>query len=417
MALPVSFSQQYGLTLADPEKPPFLLTGVPRSGTSACLDALNEHPEIFCAFERFNWPLELAVYPFTFDDLFDTTLPDATFFSATQSLANRKSTITTFGNKKPRYYLTLHHLLCRQPARIIFLHRPPAHTAASWSVRAFNTEDTGWERGMPGIYAFLDYIQMMHTLCTLPPETEYVVVDYNALLFDEGKNDVLRGLFHFLGVPNDEAVQRSFTARQDAAISRLKGKERKLRSFEKDFHDTYGMDGLEDLFRTRKLLGAKELFSHVEAFLTRLSHTDFLDAFFDSLSGYDHAPAIDYCSDYITDLYANAGAHSIFQAFGNCIRHEPYREIVDIAHGFCDNHKPPSPLAVQLLPHAQALATRAPSSPGPYAYLGDLLACIKRTEEAIVAYQKALSLMSRDHRGRAHVARQLKAMQQDRGNQ
>lgn len=416
MSHPPMSGPQHPITLASKDTPPFLVTGVPRSGTSACADALNDHPEILCAFERFNWPLEMAVYPFTLDDLFDPSIPDDTFFDSIHYLSNRKRHIAAYGNKKPRYYLTLHHLLSRQATKIIFVHRPPAPTAASWSVRALDASDTGWDRGMTGMYAYMDYVQMLHVLRMLPPETDYVVVDYNALFIDEGKAAVLRGLYRYLDVPSVDSALRAFMDRQNKACAKLKAKKRRLHSFETDYHDKYRLNELEDLFRTRKMLTARELLPHLEAFLDRLATTDFLDAFFNALPMYDHQPAVDHGAHYMMELYANAGSRSIFHAFPSSIQQEHHRIAVNAAHNYCDARSRPSPLAAKLLPHAKACIANTPSCPAPYIYLGDLLVCTKRIEEAVMVYKKGLGLMGGDSYGRSRIVRVLNRLEHDLEN-
>lgn len=404
------------LRLLHPDKPPFLVTGVPRGGTTACSNALNEHPQVFCAFERFSWPLDLAAYPFDLEDLRNPDVPDPSFIRDVRNLPGDKQPLAAFGNKKPRYYMTLPDLLDRRPAKVVFVYRSPAPTAASWNTRAFNEDDEGWGRGMTGMFAFADFVQMLHCIRSLPPEADYTMVSYEALTRDEGRKDVLDALFRFLDVPSDAEALRSYDQKQRALLPTLAAKDRGLMDFEQEYFDHYGLGELDDAMRRAKMFTPVELLPHIDQFLDRLGKTDFLETFMANLRRYDHQPTMDFYAQYLVEHLANAGERSIFNAFQHCLTSEGSHMTIRLVAQYCDSQPTHSPFVSKLLLHAQACIDRLPDNPGPYLYLGDLLLRIGKTEQAGIAYAKALSAAPGHAGARERLARVKARTGRQRGN-
>ena len=395
----------HDLRLLNPDIPPFLVTGVPRGGTTACSNALNEHPGVFCAFERFSWPIDLAAYPFELEDLRNPEVPDPSFIKDDRNLPQDKRDLAAFGNKKPRYYMTLPDLLDRRPAKVVFVYRSPAPTAASWNTRAFNEDDKGWDRGMTGMYAFADFVQMLHCIRSLPPETDYTMVSYDALTRDEGRADVLEALFRFLDVPGDDKALESYDQKQREILPSLKGRDRSLLDFEQEYFDQYALGEMDDTLRRGKIFTPQELFPHIDRFLDRLGQTDFLEALMVSLRQYDHQPTLDYFTQYLIEHLANAGGRSIFNDLRGSIISEGLQTVIGQVTQYCHTQSPHSPFIMKLLPHAQACISRSPDNPGPYLYLGDLLLRLGKCQQARFAYAKALKVAP-DHAGaRERLAR------------
>ena len=398
-------TSEHGLRLLNPGKPPFLVTGVPRGGTTACSNALNEHPGIFCAFERFSWPLDLAAYPFELEDLRNPEVPDPSFILDERNKPRGKHGLAAFGNKKPRYYMTLPDLLDRRPAKVVFVYRSPAPTAASWNTRAFNEDDDGWRRGMTGMYAFADFVQMLHCIRSLPPETDFTMVSYDALTRDEGRTDVLDALFRFLDAPGDGEALQAYDQKQRELLPTLEGKDRSLMDFEQEYFDHYSMGELDDTMRRAKILGPRELLPHINRFLDRLGQTDFLATFMTNLQRYEHQPALDYFTLYLIEHLANAGEHSIFIDFQDSIFFEELHAVIRRVSQYCETQPTHSPTISKLLLHAKDCISRSPTTPGPYLYLGDLMLRMGKSQKARFIYAKALCVAPGHAGARQRLAR------------
>lgn len=317
------------MILQPPGTPLFLVMGVPRSGTTALADALNRHPAILCGIERFDWPLARAIYPFGLEDFFDPHVPDTKFHQRNLAIAQSKTSLVALGNKKPRYYVTIHSLLQRQPARLIWTCRNPAHTAASWNARALNKEDKGWQRGMTGLFACMEFVQMLLAFRNLPEGAEALMVDYDALFLGDDKQDVLDSLFTFLGADTDKQALADFERQQGEYLDKLQRRPHLLDDFEKSFIERHGLGDLDPLMTGLKLASPGQLRPHIDAFLERLGRSDFLDDCLHVLKLYPQAPAASFLPSYLSTLFTNAGDATIFSALSASLREQEHRRLVD----------------------------------------------------------------------------------------
>src|SRR4029079_8006644 len=88
----------------------FIIFGVPRSGTKALVRALNLHPHVYCAMERFHFRTNHAriIFPDSFLDTNATR--DAEDLAKAKHIREElsdKGEIRYAGNKLPRYYFAL----------------------------------------------------------------------------------------------------------------------------------------------------------------------------------------------------------------------------------------------------------------------------------------------------------------------
>lgn len=336
----------------DPETPLFLVMGVPRSGTTALADALNRHPAILCGIERFDWPLARAIYPFGIEDFFNPQVPDTKFHERNLAIAQSKTSLVALGNKKPRYYITIASLLQRQPARLIWTYRNPAHTAASWNARALNKEDKGWQRGMTGLFACLEFVQMLLAFRNLPDHTEALMVDYETLFLGDDMGAVLGSLFTFLGAEADAQLLSDFERQQQGYADKLKKRPHLLDDFEQSFVERHGLGELDPLMNGLKLASPGQLRPHIDAFLERLNRSDFLDDCLHALKLYPEAPAVSFLPSYLSTLFTNAGDATIFAALSASLGEREHRQLVDAirqqAMGAHADAKGPTPPALDL---------------------------------------------------------------------
>jgi hypothetical protein len=141
----------------------FIVLGVPRSGTVPFAHALNLHPEVLCATERFSYRADHSriVYPESF--LETPRLLNAAGrrkANKARSVIARKGTVVRYaGNKSPRYYLTLDKVNAQVPGlRNLLIYRSPYGFIPSWSRREQADAEGRWSKGDIGLFGFLDLI-------------------------------------------------------------------------------------------------------------------------------------------------------------------------------------------------------------------------------------------------------------------
>ncbi|BBD09304.1 putative uncharacterized protein [Desulfovibrio ferrophilus] len=396
--------------MQNPEAPLFLVMGVPRSGTTALADALNRHPAIFCGIERFDWPLEKAVYPFCIDDFFDPQVPDAKFHERNLAIVQPKTELVALGNKKPRYYISLPSLLQRQPARLIWTYRNPAHTAFSWNARALNTEDAGWHRGMTGLYALVEFTQMLLTFRNLPEGTEALMVDYNGLFLGKGIRTTLSSLFDFLQAGSDEKALSEFEQRQERFADYLTNKQRELYDFEQSFYDRHGLGELDSIMTELKTATPQQLRPQIDSFLLRLAQSKFLNDFFLNISRYPDSPAAEFLPNYLSGLFANADNATVFTVLGQSLNKQ-HRQLVNAIHEHSRIQCANGDVAKAVLRHAHQAVTRHPDNPSLHKSLGDQLTRMHRFQEAAEAFKRASKLAPYDMAARTGMVQALTLLQ------
>lgn len=166
----------------------FIVYGVPRSGTSALGHAINLAPDIFCGLEYFPlWhDFEGVDVPAAFLNAVPRT--DADKAEASRKALRQKlraGAVKRYGDKNPRFYLTLDAVNRANdgPANV-FLHRPARETCESWTRRAQDPE-TPWRSGESGIYAIAESVFALAE--AFHPDRDTLVADYQTLFFgDEG---------------------------------------------------------------------------------------------------------------------------------------------------------------------------------------------------------------------------------------
>ena len=83
----------------------FIVSGVPRSGTTALANLLNWHPTVFCGIERF--PLATVDQSFfSHESVIDESIPSA-HFARNKDVLEEKIQLDAIGDKGPRYFYRL----------------------------------------------------------------------------------------------------------------------------------------------------------------------------------------------------------------------------------------------------------------------------------------------------------------------
>ena len=107
----------------------FIVFGVPRSGTKTLVRALNLHPHVYCAMERFHFRANHSsiVFPDSFLDASDIRdRHDLGKIKRIREDIATKREIRHPGNKLPRYYFALHRINTEVSAlKNIWIYRSP----------------------------------------------------------------------------------------------------------------------------------------------------------------------------------------------------------------------------------------------------------------------------------------------------
>jgi hypothetical protein len=140
----------------------FIVFGVPRSGTKALVRALNLHPNILCASERFDYRADHSRLSFPADFLDrprSADRLDQRKHREVRAAAARKSEIMFVGNKDPRYYLTLDRINAQMPGlRNVGIYRSPYAVVPSWNRKERDHGRSRWPAGAVGLFAYLDLL-------------------------------------------------------------------------------------------------------------------------------------------------------------------------------------------------------------------------------------------------------------------
>jgi hypothetical protein len=147
----------------------FIVFGVPRSGTKALVRALNLHPNILCASERFDYRADHSRLSFPADFLERPRSPDRLDLRKHRELcdaAARKTEIQFVGNKDPRYYLTLNRINAEVPGlRNVLIYRSPYGVVPSWN-RKERDHRSRWPTGAVGLFAYLELIVCLERIAS-----------------------------------------------------------------------------------------------------------------------------------------------------------------------------------------------------------------------------------------------------------
>jgi hypothetical protein len=173
--------------------------GVPRSGTKALARALNLHPHVYCAIERFSYQRDHSglVFPdsFTRWDGFMSGRSRAKVRRIRTDLAG-KDEIHHVGNKQPRYYLDLERLNREVPRlQNLWIYRSPSGFVQSWNRREARHRATQWRAGQVGLFGLLELLVCIDNCARL--EQPVFVFPYDHGL-NESTEPILRTL-DFLG--------------------------------------------------------------------------------------------------------------------------------------------------------------------------------------------------------------------------
>jgi hypothetical protein len=140
----------------------FIVFGIPRSGTKTLVRALNLHPHVYCAMERFHYRADHSqiVFPDSFLDASDIRdRHDLNKIRRIKKELAAKGEILHAGNKLPRYYFALERLNAGVPAlKNLWIYRSPYGFMQSWNRRELNSRRGRWRAGQVGLFGLLELL-------------------------------------------------------------------------------------------------------------------------------------------------------------------------------------------------------------------------------------------------------------------
>lgn len=140
----------------------FIVFGVPRSGTKTLVRALNLHPHVYCAMERFHFRADHSQITFPDSFLDESEIRDRHDFGKVRRIREElahKGEIRHVGNKLPRYYFALDRINREVPAlKNIWIYRSPYGFMQSWNRRERNSQRGRWRAGQIGLFGLLELL-------------------------------------------------------------------------------------------------------------------------------------------------------------------------------------------------------------------------------------------------------------------
>lgn len=208
----------------------FLVTGVPRSGTTFFTHVLNENPEILCGMERFHGP-QLSPSRLTIEGFKEYDLERASAQNHLPIVAKKASEkLKAIGDKCPRSYLHLERIedtFSRQDESldIIAILRPIRDVEHSWYTRANNKDDNSWDRGQYGVFPYIEMMILVWRLVSLREPERCLIISYESFISSSDRHLVLSSLCDFLTL-NSSAEMNSMMERSYKETTDIINKER-----------------------------------------------------------------------------------------------------------------------------------------------------------------------------------------------
>lgn len=222
----------------------FIVFGIPRSGTKALVRALNLHPHVYCAMERFHFRTDHSTVVFPASFLDEPGLIDqhdlGKVTRVREEIAGKKD-IRHVGNKLPRYYFVLDRLNRELPdLKNIWIYRSPYGFMQSWNRRERECHRGRWRPGQIGLFGLLELICCLDNCLRLNKDIFLFPYDTG---FNRSKQPILDTL-DFLGAAprlyDLKTFEAHFLGRRREASHRLP-----LEEYEVEILDTLAIKQLD----------------------------------------------------------------------------------------------------------------------------------------------------------------------------
>jgi hypothetical protein len=246
----------------------FIVFGVPRSGTKALVHALNLHPHVYCAMERFHFRADHSriSFPDSFLDGSDASDEQALdkIKRISNDLANRGE-IAHAGNKLPRYYFALHRINREVPAlKNIWIYRSPFGFMQSWNRRELDSQRGQWPAGQVGLFGLLELFCCIEACLGL--EKDVLVFPYEYGL-NRSVRPTLQAL-EFLGADPDLYERKRFKNRQ--LPKRQDGSHRlALKDYEEEILDALKVKELDAILHQERSVKVSDVAAPLGDYLRR----------------------------------------------------------------------------------------------------------------------------------------------------
>jgi hypothetical protein len=244
----------------------FIVFGVPRSGTKGLVRALNLHPHVYCAMERFHYRADHSQlsFPDSFLDARDIRdRQDLGKITHIRAELAKKSEIRHVGNKLPRYYFALDRINLEVPAlKNIWIYRSPYGFMQSWNRRELDSKKGQWPAGQVGLFGLLELLCCIEKCLGLTKDIFVFSYGYGLNRSAEGTLQAL----DFLGAAPDFYDRRSFEEKQ--LSRRRKGSRRlPLRDYEDEMLDALQIRDLDAIMDQGRGVMVSEVAASLRDFL------------------------------------------------------------------------------------------------------------------------------------------------------
>jgi hypothetical protein len=202
----------------------FIVFGVPRSGTKALVRALNLHPHVYCAMERFHFRADHSRLTFPDSFLDASVIGDRDNAGKIEEIAvelAEKPEVLHAGNKLPRYYFALDRINREVPAlKNIWIYRSPYGFMQSWNRRELDSRRGQWPAGQVGLFGLLELFCCIEACLGLGKEVFVFPYEYGLDRSDRSVRATLDAL-EFLGADPDLYPPKTFEKKQRGRGKRL----------------------------------------------------------------------------------------------------------------------------------------------------------------------------------------------------
>jgi hypothetical protein len=253
----------------------FIIFGVPRSGTKGLVRALNLHPHIYCAMERFHFRTDHSRLTFPDSYLDPNGRGGRDDHDKIKHIADeiaKKNDVRRAGNKLPRYYFALERVNREIPAlRNIWIYRSPFGFVPSWNVREQMTGKGQWPSGQIGLFGVLELLVCIENCLALTKDV--LVFPYRQGL---GKStDSVLQTIDFLGaesrlydVEGFAEMQRKRDEKRRSATPEARGS---LRDCEEELLTALHIRDLDELLERGRAFQLSEIAGPLRDFLNSIS--------------------------------------------------------------------------------------------------------------------------------------------------